>query len=247
MRSLQTPPVNAFHPRVFLEQDPFQSPNRRDLKPPSILSSSKDIFPLLSPFISVRVEPAGSGGRGASLPAWTGALWLERSGCGLREALCFPVVLPGGGCPDAVLVGRSLPRRAPRQHSRGGRMLCYFRSCCGAAAGQRYWGKGVCPSAPFLRAQPLNKREVLPPRVFPFHASVSTFLRREPVGICQGWHLAWLRGEAPGLPAACVVPGLPPLDFLDWGMSQAGQQTRSNPQKLACAPLVSRGWLAVCC
>lgn len=84
MRSLQTPSINAFHPRVFLEQDPFQRLNQRDLKPPSILSSSKDKFPVLLPFIYLRVEVAGSGGRGASLPAWIRVLWLEGSGSGLR-------------------------------------------------------------------------------------------------------------------------------------------------------------------
>lgn len=58
------------------------------------------------------------------------------------------------------------------------------------AAGQCYWGKGVCCSAPFLQAQTLDKGKFFPLMLFDCCALVSTFLWRELVGICFGWHLA---------------------------------------------------------
>ena len=115
----------------------------------------------------------------------------------------------------------------------------YFWSRGGAAAGQCYWGKGVCFSPPFLQARRLNKRKFFPLMFFDFCASVSTCLWWEPVGICHSWHLA------PGLLAVCVLScslagsGLPTLGFaaLDWPANiQRSSKARLGP---------ARGWLAV--
>ena len=81
MRALQTPSINTSHPRVFLEQDPFQRLNCPNLKPSAHLSSSEDKFPFLLPFISLLAETADFWGQGHSprrdvcAVAGAGRLW----------------------------------------------------------------------------------------------------------------------------------------------------------------------------
>lgn len=81
MRALQTSSITTSHPRVFLEQDPFQRLYCPNLKPSSHLSSPEDKFPFLLPFISLLLRLQIFRDRDG-LPAGMCVPWLEQAGCG---------------------------------------------------------------------------------------------------------------------------------------------------------------------